>query len=148
MISKIGVGILTVAALLIAVPSNVFAADANATKLKKAYADLKKLPVPSAPAKVDSLVKKCATLDAKKAATYYKTGLSKYTATKYITIALKNSATKLAKDVSTIVKKAKLKPSSLTSKVLKQVDSEKVKFLKKPVTPTAMLSTTSFLATA
>jgi hypothetical protein len=138
MISKLGVGILTIAALLVAVPSNVFAATsaANNKKIQKYYSDLKKLPNGKAPAsKVSSLVKKLAQLDPKKANVYYKTGLTKLSPT----ATNKTAASKLATDVSKIVTKAGL-PASTVKKVTNLVNKDNTKFQQKPtVTGTAML---------
>lgn len=142
MTSKLGVGIVVAVAALFAMPSDVFAASSKATKnkIKKYFNQLKKLPNKAAPAgKVSNLVKKLSKLDPKKANKYYKTGLKKLAPTQ----ANKKSATKLATDVTNIVKKSGL-PKSQVNKINKQVKADEKKFTPTP-TPTPVSPTASIL---
>lgn len=148
MISKLGVGILTVAALLIAVPSNVFAATSSKDKekIKKFSKQLNKLPNGASPAsKVSSLVKKLSKLDPKKAGKYYKTGLKKLAKTQ----ANKTAADKLATDVNKIVQKSGL-PESQIKKITGDVTKQEEKFTPTPTptSPSAMLLNGYMVATA
>lgn len=122
MISKIGVAvILSVATMLFATPTNVFAAS-NKTKIAALLKQLKKLPNNGAGlAKVQSIVQKLATLDPAKAGTYLKTGLSKLDST-----ATKSSIDAFGSSISTIVSKSNLpekKKQQLTDKIEKTVEN-------------------------
>jgi len=141
MISKLGVGILTVAALLIAAPSNVFAATQKPDQ-KKIAAYLKKLnavPVGSPAAKVSGYVKTLAGLDPKNAAKYMGIGLKKL----YPTQANKTAVNALNKQVQGIVK-AKGPAFGLSTAAIKAsqkaVNNQNSIFQKRPTSPTAMLS--------
>ena len=144
MISKLGVGILlTVATLFFATPTNVIAATSsgNAAKIKKYFKQLKALPNRATPAaKVSSLVTKLSRLDPKKAAKYYKIGLTKLG---YAGGTAAASATKIAALVAKILKKSGL-PASQIQKFTQQVKNADLDYVPPtpsptPTSPSAML---------
>jgi hypothetical protein len=126
MITKLHFALAAALALFIAAPSNVFAVNSSATKaqITKLSAQLKKLTTSGSSASaVSKLVKKLAQLDPKNAAKYFKTGLTKLSNAGGTADA---DASKLAKDVTKILKKADLPAGtikSVTKAVTKADDS-------------------------
>jgi hypothetical protein len=113
-------------------PTSAFAAASNNKKqINNLYKQLKKLPNQGGPnAKVAQLVKKLATLDPKKASTYYKTGL-----TKIAPAGASATAIGLAKVVTNIVKKSGL-PEGKINSLVKQVNKAENKYVPPTPTPT------------
>jgi len=131
MISKIGVAvILSIATMLFAAPTNVFAAS-NKTQIAVLLKQLKKLPNQGAGvAKVQGIIKKLAALDPAKADIYLKTGLSKLNST-----ATKSAVDALSNVVNTIVSKSNL-PESKKEKIVSKIDKTIEKFTPPTPTPT------------
>jgi hypothetical protein len=109
-------------------PTSAFAAASNNKKqINNLYKQLKKLPNQGGPnAKVAQLVKKLATLDPKKASTYYKTGLTKIAPA---------GASATAMVVTNIVKKSGL-PEGKINSLVKQVNKAENKYVPPTPTPT------------
>ncbi len=133
MISKLKLGTLLAAvALFVAAPvSSSFAASTATTKaqIKKLTSQLKKLTTGGASAsQVSKLVTKLAKLDPKNAAKYYKTGLTKLSNANGTADA---DASKLAKSVTKIVKKANL-PAGKVKSVTKAVTKADTAYVPPP----------------
>jgi hypothetical protein len=117
MISKIGMAVvLSVATMLFAAPTNVFAASKK-TQITILLKQLKKLPKGSAsPAKVKALVTKLAKLDPIKSSIYLKTATAKLDPA-----VAQKVADQLSKTVSAIVEKSDL-PASVKDKLINKID--------------------------
>lgn len=127
-----------VVAFVFAAPTSAQAASSNKKQIQNLYKQLKALKNQGGPnAKVIQLVNKLAKLDPVKAATYYKTGL-----TKIAPLGAEATALSLAKSVTNIVKKSGL-PAGKINSVTKTVNKDANKYVPPTPTPTpyqAMLS--------
>jgi hypothetical protein len=118
-----------VVAFIFAAPTSAQAASSNKKQIQNLNKQLKALQNQGGPnAKVIQLVKKLTKLDPAKAATYYKTGL-----TKIAPLGAEATALSLAKGVTNIVKKSGL-PEGKINSVTKKVNKDANKYV--PPTPT------------
>jgi hypothetical protein len=119
-----------VVAFVFAAPTSAQAAS-NKKQIQNLFKQLKALKSEGGPnAKVIQLVNKLAKLDPVKAATYYKTGL-----TKIAPLGAEATALSLAKSVTNIVKKSGL-PEGKINSVTKKVNKDANKYVPPTPTPT------------
>jgi hypothetical protein len=108
MISKLAASIIvSVATLVLAVPTTGFAKSSNPSKTNALFKQLKKLPANAPVAKINKLVKQLTQLDPSKATTYLKQALKKDLSTA--------DADKVTKTANTAVQKSDLPPSQKNS---------------------------------